>query len=95
MKISKHQNTGLGAIFCAAAVIGLAAPTRANELVGPDIAVRYHDLAIDTEQGASQLLKHSLHSYRADMRHWRKRATTKYSHRGMIAIYHNHRLPEL
>jgi UrcA family protein len=59
MKISKHQNTGFGfgAIFCIVAIVGLAAPTRANELVGRDIAVSYHDLEIDTEQGASQLLK--------------------------------------
>ena len=44
-------------ISCAALALGLAGPTIAVEQVGPDIAVRYADLAIDTEQGATELLK--------------------------------------
>lgn len=59
MNISKYQKTGynLVAIFCAALAVGLAGPANAGEQVGPDIAVSYTDLAIETEQGASKLLK--------------------------------------
>ena len=59
MNISKYQKSAasLIAIFCVALAVGLAGPANAAEQVGPDIAVRYADLAIDTEQGASKLLK--------------------------------------
>jgi UrcA family protein len=59
MKISTCQKTGysLVAIACAALSVGLAAPANAGEQVGPDIAVRYADLAIDTGPGAANLLK--------------------------------------
>ena len=43
-------------IFLALA-LGLAAPTFAGGPVGPDVTVRFGDLAIDTEQGASSLLR--------------------------------------
>jgi UrcA family protein len=59
MNISKYQKSGynLVAILCATLAVGLAGPTNAAEQVGPDIAVRYADLAIDTQQGATKLLK--------------------------------------
>jgi UrcA family protein len=59
MNISKYQKSSysLVAIFCAALAAGLGGPANATDLVGPDITVRYGDLAIDTEQGASTLLK--------------------------------------
>ncbi len=59
MNISKYQKSGynLVAILCATLAVGLAGPANAAEQVGPDIAVRYADLAIDTEQGATKLLK--------------------------------------
>jgi UrcA family protein len=59
MNTLNHQKSAyrLFAMICAALSMGLAAPTTAGEQVGPDIAVRYADLAIDTEPGASTLLK--------------------------------------
>jgi len=59
MNISKYQKSGYRpvAILCAALAVGLAGPANATDLVGPDITVRYGDLAMDTEQGASTLLK--------------------------------------
>ena len=59
MNMSKNQKStcSLVAIFCATLIAGLAGPANAADLVGPDIAVRYGDLAIGTEQGASTLLK--------------------------------------
>jgi UrcA family protein len=59
MNISKYQKpaASLVAIFCATLAVGLAGPANATDLVSPDITVRYGDLAIDTEQGASKLLK--------------------------------------
>jgi len=59
MNISKYQKSGfrLVAIMCAALAVGLAGPVNATDLVGPDITVRYGDLALDTQQGASTLLK--------------------------------------
>jgi UrcA family protein len=59
MNISKYQKSGyrLVAIMCTALAVGLAGPANATDLVGPDITVRYGDLALDTQQGASTLLK--------------------------------------
>jgi UrcA family protein len=45
------------ATACAALVLGLAAPLHAGEVTGPDVTVRYGDLAIDTEPGARKLLQ--------------------------------------
>jgi UrcA family protein len=44
-------------MMLATLAFGLAAPTFAASPVGPDITVRFGDLAIDTEQGASSLLR--------------------------------------
>jgi UrcA family protein len=59
MNISKHQNSrySLVAIFSTVLAVGLAQPTSAGALVGPDIKVLYEDLAINTEQGSLKLLK--------------------------------------
>lgn len=59
MNISKYQKSGFRfvAILCAAVAVGLAGTANANDLVGPDITVRYGDLAVDTQQGASALLQ--------------------------------------
>jgi UrcA family protein len=57
MNISKKASYHLVAIFCATLTVGLSAPANATDLTGPDVAVRYENLAIDTEQGASLLLK--------------------------------------
>jgi UrcA family protein len=45
------------AIACAALALGLAGTANAYTLVGPDIVVSYSDLAIETEQGATTLLR--------------------------------------
>jgi UrcA family protein len=37
--------------------MGLAGPVNSTDLAGPDITVRYGDLALDTRQGATTLLK--------------------------------------
>jgi UrcA family protein len=59
MNISKHQNSRrqLAAMICATFIAGLSAPANSTDLVGPDITVRYENPAIETEQGATQLLK--------------------------------------
>lgn len=59
MTISKPQKScnHLAAILCATLTAGLSVPTNATDLVGPDITVQYDGLAIETEQGAAQLLK--------------------------------------
>jgi len=58
MKTSTRQNCCNGlAIACATLMISLTPPLHAGEIVGPDITVRYADLAIDTEPGASKLLR--------------------------------------
>jgi UrcA family protein len=58
MNISKRQNCFSSlAIACATLMISLTAPSHAGEMLGPDITVRYADLAIDTEPGASKLLR--------------------------------------
>ncbi len=59
MNISKHQNSSsqLAAIICATFMAALAAPANSTDLVGSDITVRYEKPAIETEQGAAQLLK--------------------------------------
>jgi UrcA family protein len=44
-------------IILATFALGLAAPGFADSPVGRDITVRFGDLAIDTEQGASSLLR--------------------------------------
>jgi UrcA family protein len=50
------MNITKSTIFLALA-LGLAAPTFAQSLVGPDVTVRFGDLAVDTEKGASSLLR--------------------------------------
>lgn len=50
------MNIPKGIIFATLA-LGLAAPGFADGPAGPDITVRFDDLAIDTEQGASSLLR--------------------------------------
>jgi len=57
MNISKTSCCRLVAIFCATLAVGLSAPANATDLTGPDITLRYENLAIDSEQGASLLLK--------------------------------------
>lgn len=58
MKISTRQNCLSNlAIACATLMISLTPPLHAEEVVGPDITVRYGDLAIDTQQSASKLLR--------------------------------------
>lgn len=59
MNNSMHQKSGYGIIacLCSAFALGAAPTTHAHDLLGPDITVRYGDLAIGTEPGASQLLK--------------------------------------
>ena len=58
MNTSKHQKSGsVFAIFSAVLAVGLSGPTSAADYVGPDVQVRYGDLAIDTEKGSIQLLK--------------------------------------
>jgi UrcA family protein len=59
MNISTYQKTSLrlAAILCATLAAGLSVPTRAADLVNPDISVRYDSVAIESEQGAVQLLK--------------------------------------
>ena len=44
-------------VILATLALGLAAPTFADGLTGRDVTVRFGDLAIDTEQGASSLLR--------------------------------------
>lgn len=44
-------------VILASLALGLAAPGFADGLVGRDVTVRFGDLAIDTEQGASALLR--------------------------------------
>jgi UrcA family protein len=56
MNISKKSGYVLAALF-SATLSAVSASSHASDLTGPDIAVRYENLAIDTEQGASQLLK--------------------------------------
>lgn len=58
MNISTRQNCFSSlAIACATLMISLIPPLHAGEIVGPDITVRYADLAVDSEQGASKLLQ--------------------------------------
>ena len=59
MKISTRRTPAYRtiALLCGALAMGAVATAQGNDLLGPDIAVHYGDLAIDTEQGASQLLK--------------------------------------
>jgi UrcA family protein len=57
MTISKKSCHRFVAIFCAGLTTALAAPANATDLTGPDITLRYELLAIDTDQGALQLLK--------------------------------------
>jgi UrcA family protein len=59
MNISKYHNFRyqLAAIFCATFIAGLSLPANSTDLVGPDVTLRYENLAIETEQGAAQLLK--------------------------------------
>ena len=45
------------ALLCGAIAMGTVATAQGHDLLAPDIAVHYGDLAIDTEQGATQLLK--------------------------------------
>jgi UrcA family protein len=59
MNISKYPKSrgGLVAAVCATLAVGLSAAANADVLVGPDITVRYENRTLDTEQGASRLLK--------------------------------------
>lgn len=59
MTISKPRKTcyQLAAILCATLAAGLSVSANATDLVGPDITLQYGPLAIETEQGAAQLLK--------------------------------------
>jgi UrcA family protein len=58
MKTSTRQNSLSSlAIACATLMTALTPPLHAGEIVGPDITVRYADLAIESEQGASRLLQ--------------------------------------
>jgi UrcA family protein len=45
------------AAICTILALGHAAPALAGGMVGPDITVQFGDLAIDTTQGAMQLLQ--------------------------------------
>jgi UrcA family protein len=47
----------LGAILGATLWLGLPVAASATDLVGPDVAVQYKSVAIESERGASQLLK--------------------------------------
>jgi UrcA family protein len=59
MSTSRHQKFGYGVItfLFTAFTLGVSPAVHAHDLLGPDIAVRYGDLEIDSEQGATQLLK--------------------------------------
>jgi UrcA family protein len=59
MNMLTRQNFGRRHLIvtCATLMMALTAPLHAGEVLGPDIAVRYGDLAIDTEQGAAKLLR--------------------------------------
>jgi UrcA family protein len=58
MKTSTRQNCFNSlAIAGATVLMALTAPSQAGEVLGPDITVPYADLAIDTEPGASKLLR--------------------------------------
>lgn len=59
MSFSTHRRFGGNrlAIACTALALGLAGAANAYTLVGPDIVVSYSDLAIETEQGATTLLR--------------------------------------
>ena len=59
MNITKTRKSffTLGAILGATLTLGLSVPAGATELVGPDIAVQYQSVAIESERGAAQLLK--------------------------------------
>ena len=58
MKTSTRQNCFNGlAIACATMMTALTPPVHAGEIVGPDNTVQYADLAVDSEQGASSLLR--------------------------------------
>lgn len=59
MNISRQQKFSrkILALSFIAFAMGLAAEANAGEVVGPDIPVRYGDLSIETEQGATQLLR--------------------------------------
>ena len=45
------------AILCTTLGLGLVASANATDLTGPDITVRYENPALETVQGAAQLLK--------------------------------------
>jgi len=59
MNLKKYQKScyTFGAILGATLALGVSMPASATDLVGPDIAVQYESVAIDSERGASQLLK--------------------------------------
>jgi UrcA family protein len=59
MNTSKYQKSrrDLAAVVCAAFIAALSAPASATDLVGPDVTVQYGNVSIETERGASQLLK--------------------------------------
>jgi UrcA family protein len=58
MNISKQKYyRNFLAIGCAAVTMGLAAAANAGDVLGPDVAVHYGDLAIASEQGATKLLR--------------------------------------
>jgi len=56
---SKYPKTrcNLVAVVCTTFAMGLALSANAAEFTGPDVTVRYDSPALDTAQGASQLLK--------------------------------------
>jgi UrcA family protein len=59
MNITKFQKSGytFEAILGATLMLGLTATASATDLVGPDIAVQYESVIIESERGAAQLLK--------------------------------------
>jgi UrcA family protein len=58
MNISKYPKSRGGLVAAVfATLVGLSAPANADVLVGPDITVRYENRNLNTEQGASRLLK--------------------------------------
>lgn len=59
MSISTRRKPAytLTALLCSVFAIGSATTAGATDVLGPDTEVHYGDLAIDTEEGASQLLK--------------------------------------